>query len=156
MSLFYVQVQQIEHNPMRQISKTTIVDNEAFSSIDHLLRRSAIYTARGYMHQIYLYIVEILLLHGLKVRYPSIYAPQIVFHGIVGIPVLILRLSLAPFILNLILSSLTSGEDILTDRTFSSMIRGSLHMDSIKRVCDLHQFDIYGGDIERKVPLYDA
>lgn len=38
MSRFYVKVEKIKNDPMGKITKTSIVNNQPFASIDHLLQ----------------------------------------------------------------------------------------------------------------------
>ena len=40
MSRFYVKVEKIKNDPMGKITKTSIVNNQPFASIDHLLQVS--------------------------------------------------------------------------------------------------------------------
>lgn len=82
----------------------------------------------------YLDVVEIFLFHSFHMWNPCWYTAEVVLDRIVGVPSYILGHVSIVLLDSKMIKSLTSGEDILTRRTFSSIIFGSSHIDSIKSV----------------------
>ncbi len=64
MPRFDVQIQQVEDDPMTQITEGTIVNGDTLSSIDHLD------------------VIEIGLLHGLEMRYFCTHLCEVVLYGV--------------------------------------------------------------------------
>lgn len=90
-----VEVQEVEHNTMRQVSKGAIIDHYALAGVNHLKSladQTPPQTVLGTELQgTYLDIIQVRLFHGLKVRDFGGDAPEIVLHSIVGVPTDILQ-----------------------------------------------------------------
>lgn len=86
-----MKVEQVEDDPVREVSKGAVVHSESFSGIDHL---KAVSCSRihgwlcwkGFSNQgerSYFDIVQLRLIHGLEVRYLCRHPGQIVLHRII-------------------------------------------------------------------------
>lgn len=67
-----VEIQEIEDDPVRKITEAAIIDNQSLPCINHL------------------YVIEILFLHSLELRYSRRDSTQVVFDSIIRIPTHIL------------------------------------------------------------------
>lgn len=121
---------------MGQISKTAIIDGNSFPSIEHLQRvevQSITDVEQQFPSYPHLDVIEFLLLHCFKMRYFCAHPCEVMFDRILRFPANVLGLvsndntcSITHFP--------TSGDDIFTLRTFSSIIRSSVQADSMKSV----------------------
>jgi len=78
-------------------------------------------------------VIELLLFHGLELWYLCIHPLQVVLYSIVCVPTDVLS-KVRNCLRGRNSASLTSGDEIFTLRTFSSIMRRSSHHDSIKSV----------------------
>ena len=88
-----VKIQEIEDDTVRKITETAIVDNQSFPCINHLTFKWAlpnIYRRKITGFRAYLYVIEILFLHGLELRYSGRDSAQVVLDSIIQIPTHIL------------------------------------------------------------------
>lgn len=121
---------------MGQISKAAVVDGNSFPSIEHLQRmevQSTTDVENQFPASPHLDVVEFLLLHCFKMRYLCAHPCEVMFDRILGFPANVLRLVSNDTTCSYTQSP-TSGDDIFTLRTFSSIIRSSVQADSMKRV----------------------
>jgi hypothetical protein len=75
-----VQVQKIEDNTVREVTKAPVVDNQSLASVYHLHLVSIRCMEEAKLS--YLDIVQILFLHGLELGNARRDAVQVMFHGI--------------------------------------------------------------------------
>lgn len=136
MPRFNVQVQKVENDAMGQVSKSAVIDGNSFPSIEHLQKmevQSTINTEDRFPSGSHLDVIEFLLLHCFEMRYFCAHSCKVMFNRILGCPTHVLEL-VSIDTTSSIEGFPTSGDDIFTLRTFSSIIRSSVQADSMKSV----------------------
>lgn len=75
-----MEIQKIEHYAVRKITEASIVDNQSLAGVNHLYLVSNGSSTKS--NCAYLDIVQVLLLHGLKLRDARRDTVQVMLHGI--------------------------------------------------------------------------